>query len=458
MSANETVSNDTSTDVPIVSTNPTTAAGQTSDLREKLNRLGPPRAKSDPIRDGGEPGNGKQMATAQQGPVADSVVSEVPAVGRQGTSQLKTGRIMTVDDEETNILTVEAHLQRVGYRDFVSTTDSRDALEQMRINKPDVLLLDIKMPHVSGIDILRAMSLDSELRHIPSIVLTAASDPEIKQQALELGANDFLAKPVDPHDLVPRVRNALVVKQHMDEMADQNAKLEQLVKRRTEDLFNSRQQLILSLAKAAEHRDDDTGNHVLRVGRYAGIIASQLGWSQQRIQMLEQAAQLHDVGKIGIPDSILFKPGKLDADEWKLMKDHCAFGVEIIEPLRGADQAHYRSHASLGADILHMRNSPMMMLATKIAQTHHERWDGTGYPLGLAGEDIPIEGRITAVADVFDALSSERSYKKAFPREKCFSILKEGRGSHFDPNVLDAFFARAAEIIQVQMDLMDRKS
>lgn len=365
---------------------------------------------------------------------------------------------MIVDDEETNILTVQAFLKKEGYEDFVSTTDSRDAMAEINTNKPDVLLLDIKMPHVGGIDILRSMSTDASLQHIPSIVLTAATDPDIKKQALDLGATDFLTKPVDPHDLIPRVRNALFMKSHLDAMADQNARLEELVKRRTDDLFNSRQQLILSLARAAEHRDDDTGNHVIRVGRYAGIIAAEIGWSDQRVRMIEQAAQLHDVGKIGIPDSILFKPGKLDPDEWKLMRKHCAFGVEIIEPHTGNELRQLRSHARLGAQLLHMRSSPMMMMATRIAQTHHEKWDGSGYPLGLAGEDIPIEGRITAVADVFDALSSARPYKDAFPREKCFSILQEGRGKHFDPRALDAFFARSEEIVQVQLDLMDRKS
>ena len=379
-----------------------------------------------------------------------------PAAPKQVPNGNKNGRIMIVDDEETNVMTVKAYLQRSGYSECISTLDSRKALDLIRSELPDLLLLDINMPHVSGIDILRAISSDSSLKRIPVIVLTAATDPEIKQQALSLGAADFLTKPVDPHDLIPRVRNSLFIKHHMDDMANQNAKLEELIKRRTKDLFDSRQQLILSLARAAEHRDDDTGNHVIRVGRYAGIIAKELGWSEQRVLMIEQAAQLHDVGKIGIPDSILFKPGKLDPDEWKLMREHCAIGSEIIEPLGGRDLEKLRSHSSLGAEILHMRTSPMMMMATRIAQTHHERWDGTGYPLGLAGDDMPIEGRVTAVADVFDALSSSRPYKAAFPREKCFEILEEGRESHFDPAVLDAFFAQSEEIVQVQMNLMDR--
>jgi putative two-component system response regulator len=372
--------------------------------------------------------------------------------------QLQKRRIMIVDDEETNILTVQAFLQQNGYHEFLSTTDSRDAIRLIRKENPDLVLLDINMPHVSGLDIMRSLGAEASTRHLPVIVLTAASDPDVKKKALELGASDFLTKPVDPHYLIPRVRNSLLIKSHMDEIAGENARLDAMVRRRTEDLSQSRQQLILSLAKAAEHRDDDTGNHVLRVGRYAGVIARALNWPEQRVQMLELAAQLHDVGKIGIPDAILFKPGKLDPQEWELMRKHCSFGKDIIEPISEQDLCKLRTHTRLGADMLHVRSSPMMMMAARIAQTHHERWDGTGYPIGLAGEDIPIEGRITAVADVFDALSSERSYKKAFPRQKCFEIIAEGKGSHFDPTVVDAFFSRSAEIVEVQIALMDRKS
>jgi putative two-component system response regulator len=314
------------------------------------------------------------------------------------------------------------------------------------------------MPHINGLEILKRLSSNSTTERLPVIVLTAASDPETKKAALDLGAMDFLTKPVDPHELVPRVRNALLIKLHMDDIAGENAKLESLVRKRTEELTRSRQQLILSLAKAAEHRDDDTGNHVLRVGRYAGIIARQLGWQEARIQMLELAAQLHDVGKIAIPDAILFKPGKLDPQERKLIEKHCAFGKDIIEPIAEQDLQKLRAHTRLGADILHVRSSPMMLMAARIAQTHHERWDGSGYPIGLARTDIPIEARITSVADVFDALSSARPYKPAFPREKCFQIIREGRGTQFDPEVVDAFFARSSDIVQVQIELMDRQS
>ena len=382
----------------------------------------------------------------------------IESVIRDRTKQLRKRRIMIVDDEETNILMVQAFLQQNGYQHFIPVEDPRDALPLIDRQKPDVVLLDLKMPHINGLEILKRLARDSKTERLPVIVLTAASDPETKKAALDAGAMDFLTKPVDPHELIPRVRNALLIKSHLDDIEGENAKLEALVRKRTEDLTRSRQQLILSLAKAAEHRDDDTGNHVLRVGRYAGIIARELGWQEPRVQMLELAAQLHDVGKIAIPDAILFKPGKLDPQERRLIEKHCSFGKDIIEPIGEQDLQKLRAHTRLGADILHVRSSPMMLMAARIAQTHHEKWDGSGYPIGLSKEDIPIEARITAVADVFDALSSERPYKKAFPREKCFQIIIEGRGSHFDPQAVDAFLARSNDIVQVQMDLMDRQS
>ena len=407
-------------------------------------------------------------ATAEELPAVDppQSVSPTPAPTPAPTAarrsslpeELKTAKIMIVDDEEVNVLTVRHHLKQGGFEQFITTTNASEAVELLRREQPGVLLLDIHMPEVSGLDILRIMSLDKDLQTIPVVVLTASSDPSTKSRALYMGAFDFLTKPVDPHDLTPRVRNALVVKAHYDQMANQAAKMEELVNRRTAELFQSRQQLILSLARAAEHRDNETGNHVIRVGRYASIVARELGCSKEQSEMIQQAAQLHDVGKIGVPDAILFKPGKLDPQEFEIIKRHCAVGHDIIEPLSERDFQLLRMHARIGENILHVRSSPMLMMASRIAQTHHECWDGTGYPLGLAGEDIPLEGRITSIADVFDALSSKRPYKDPFPREKCFAILQEARGTKFDPQVVDAFFARSAEIIEVQLELMDRVS
>jgi len=366
--------------------------------------------------------------------------------------------IMIVDDEPLNVMTFRQHLKQEGYTEFITSSNSSEALGLVRNDKPDIVLLDINMPEISGLDILRVMGLDPALQHIPVLVLTAATDPKVRKKALDLGASDFLSKPIDPNELLPRVRNAIILKQHFDLVSGETARLEQQVERRTRQLEATRQQLILSLARAAEHRDNDTGNHVLRVGKFTSIIAEELGYPAKRLSMLEQAAQLHDVGKIGIPDSILFKPGKLDHNEYDLMKKHCALGKQIIEPISEKDWAVLKTHTRRGETLLHVRSSPLLMLAARIAQTHHEKWDGSGYPLGLSGEDIPIEGRIVAVADVYDALSSARPYKKPFSREKSFEILEGGRAQHFDPQVLDAFFAKAEHIVDTQLQLMDEEN
>jgi putative two-component system response regulator len=313
------------------------------------------------------------------------------------------------------------------------------------------------MPEVSGLEILRLARLDATLFSTPFVVLTASCDARIKAEALRLGAADFLAKPVDPSELGPRVRNVLAAKAHRDHLERDNEELERRIREATAELEASRREVIHCLARAAEYRDDDTGQHVIRVGRYAGLIARELGFDEEAIDQLELAAQLHDVGKIGIPDAILLKPGKLDPDEFERMKRHCKFGKNIIHPISESELDRLRTHTEVGAKILAGPSSPILRLASLIAQTHHERYDGSGYPLGLAGEDIPLEGRIVAVADVFDALSSARPYKPPFPRETCFEILREGRGTHFDPTVLDAFFRRQSEIIRVQIECMDRE-
>ncbi len=369
----------------------------------------------------------------------------------------KTAKIMIVDDEPLNVMTFRQHLKLEGYENFVTTSDAREALHLIRQERPDVLLLDIRMPEISGLDILRVIGLDPVLQHTPVLILTAASDPATRKQALDLGASDFLQKPIEPNELIPRVRNAIVIKKHFDMASSEAARLEQQIERRTRQLEATRQQLILCLARAAEHRDNDTGNHVIRVGRYTTIIARQMGYPENRLEMLEQAAQLHDVGKIGIPDAILFKPGKLGMDEYDLMKKHCALGRQIIEPISEKEWNILKTHTRIGESMLHVRSSSLLMLAARIAQTHHERWDGLGYPLGLLKEDIPLEGRIVAVADVFDALSSKRPYKDPFPRQRCFDILREGRGTQFDPAVIDAFFDCADEIVEIQLLLMDEE-
>ncbi len=363
--------------------------------------------------------------------------------------------IMILDDEPYNVMVVRKYLRDVGYSNLLECTDSSDALKIIAQKKPSLLLLDIMMPMVSGLDILRALRMDEHSRRFPVLVLTASTDAATKREALDLGAADFLPKPVDPNDLIPRVRNALTTKIYEERLANYAEKLEQDVCKRTAELAASREEVIHCLARAAEYRDDMTGHHVVRVGRYAGIIARGLGFNAADSQKLELAAQLHDVGKIGIPDAILNSPGKLDAEQFAVVQKHCSFGKNILTPLSEQESRTLRSHAQLGASLLQISSSPILVLAARIAQTHHEWWNGSGYPLGLAGEDIPLVGRITAVADVFDALSTRRPYKAAIPREKCFAIMAEERGTHFDPRVLDAFFARSEEVIQVQIECMD---
>jgi putative two-component system response regulator len=388
---------------------------------------------------------------------SDTVLSP-PTFNDQDTNGSRHSRIMIIDDEAVNIQIVQAYLEEEGFSEFLTTTRSDRAVEMIRAEKPEIVLLDVNMPMVSGLEILETMRLDSELKQIPAIVLTASSDPQVKLKALRLGASDFLAKPIDPSELTLRVQNVLSVKAYQDHLSKYSERLEEQVKVRTAELVLSRQEAIHCLARAAEYRDDDTGHHVIRVGRYAALIARELGFDESSIELLEQAAQLHDIGKIGIPDAILHKPGKLDPQEFEMMRNHCAIGCGIINPLTETETDKLKLHAMDGLRIMQASSSPVLRLAAVIAATHHEKWDGSGYPSKLSGQEIPIEGRIVAVADVFDALSSSRPYKDAFPIDKCLQILEDGRDKHFDPVVLDAFLRCKEQAIEIQSGYKDSKS
>lgn len=363
--------------------------------------------------------------------------------------------IAIIDDEPTNIKVVSRLLQLEGYRNFISTHDSREALDLIRNQATDIVLLDLMMPHVSGLDILRMLRSRTDTWLTPVIILTASTDRETRLEALRRGANDFLNKPIDPSELAPRVGNLLALKGHQDEMKSYSSSLEEAVRRRTAELEASRRDILHCLARAAEYRDDDTGHHVMRVGRYARIIAEGLGMDAEYADRIEQAAQLHDVGKIGVPDDILRKPGRLTEAEFELMRKHSSFGKRVLQRISPEEEVALRHHADIGAKVLAIGRSPVLDMAMRIALTHHEWWNGSGYPLKLQGSDIPIEGRITAVADVFDALSTKRCYKEAFPIDKCFHIMEEERGSHFDPEVLDAFIKMRSAIIEVQLQYAD---
>ncbi len=367
----------------------------------------------------------------------------------------EAAKIMIVDDEALNIRVVQRHLERAGYRNFVTSDDPRPVVDMVVKEMPDVILLDVMMPEVSGLEILRRVREDKRLAYIPTLVCTAFDNVQVKLEALELGATDFLTKPINAAELVVRVRNALVVKAHHDHLKNYARELAEQVRHRTAELAASRRVLIDCLARAAEYRDNETGRHVIRVGRYAEIIARRMGLDPQFVELIEHAAPLHDMGKVGIPDMILLKPGTLSPDEFELMKRHCIYGKRTFEPMSRDEWRMFKSHTFLGEMIMDVRSSPIITMAAKIALTHHERWDGNGYPMGLSGEDIPLAGRITAVADVFDALSSKRPYKPAFPLERCFAIMEEGRGTHFDPKVLDAFLAAREDIVEIRMEYID---
>lgn len=382
-----------------------------------------------------------------------SLPGPLPARGAGMTDDVKASRILMIDDESLNIDVVRSYLLREGYSNVRATAHAIEALPLIGEFRPDLILLDVHMPDVTGLDILKTIRADRETAMIPVVILTASSTSETKLEALECGATDLLSKPVHRGELLARIRNVLSAKAYQDRLCRHSEELEEAVHKRTAELEASRLEVIHCLARAAEFRDDDTGQHIIRVGRYARLIGEELGLPPAHLEILEPAAQLHDVGKIGVPDAILLKPGKLTPEEYEVIQRHCGFGKKIVDCLPAREADLLRRHAELGSRIMDIGHSPVLLMAKRIALTHHERWDGTGYPLGLSGEDIPLEGRITAAADVFDALSSKRTYKPAFPLEKCFQIMEEGRGTQFDPQVLTAFFARREEIVQVQIEL-----
>lgn len=376
---------------------------------------------------------------------------QIQAAATPESVSVTSSKVMIIDDEPSTAIVVKKYLKTAGFERLIVETDSTLAVDKIIEEKPDILLLDIHMPSVSGIDILEQIRQIESTASTPVVFLTSSTDSQLRVKALNLGANDFLNKPVVVSELVARVRNTLLAKAHVDLLAGYSVQLEEQVESRTAELVASRREAIQCLARAAELRDDITGKHVIRVGRYAAIIARELGFPPQQVIDLEHAAQLHDVGKIGIPDAILNKPDGLTKQEYEMMKNHCRTGSRIIS----GEKLDENKSLSQVRKIVDECSSPVMRLAALVAETHHEKWDGSGYPHGLAGDDIPLEGRITAICDVFDAISTKRPYKDAYPLEKCLEIILNGSGNHFDPAVVDAFFARRDEILQAFEELSD---
>lgn len=372
-------------------------------------------------------------------------------------SSVLNSTLMIVDDQVINIKVLKQHLKEAGYEKVVTTNKPTEALNLALERRPDLLMLDIVMPELNGLELLRLVRQDPQLKYVPILMITANSDPETKLKALDFGASDFLSKPVDVSELLPRVRNLLFMKIHQDQLERHSATLEREVRLRTAELTASQQAAIRVLARAAELRDNQTDNHIICVGRYAAIIASKMGFGTDRVTLIEQTAQLHDVGKIGIPDRILGKRSNLSEKEQATVRKHCHLGMWLLREFATTDHQRGPIGSDSGAHgWSESLISPVIRLGAVIAQSHHEKWDGSGYPCGLLGDEIPIEGRIVAVADMFDEMSRRLHFQDAVAIKRCFDTMKVERGQHFDPQVLDAFIARKDEVVRTQIDYADR--
>jgi putative two-component system response regulator len=331
---------------------------------------------------------------------------------------LHPSRILVVDDQETNALLLQAVLARAGYSAVETLTDPTAVVAHCKADPPDLLLLDWHMPGRSGPEILDEIScLTEEPNWMPVLVLTADIAADTKRQALSLGARDFLTKPIDVAEVLLRVRNLLQTRYLRLELERTNDLLSERVAQRTAELEDAKLEMLDRLALAAEYRDDATGQHADRIGRTSELLALELGLEPAEARLIGHAARLHDIGKIGVADELLLKPGKYTADDFKAMQRHSTIGARILSGSR----------------------NELLMLAEQIALTHHERWDGRGYPDGIAGEAIPLPGRIVTVADVFDALAHRRPYKEPWPIDEARQEIIDAAGTKFDPRVTAAF-------------------
>jgi len=329
------------------------------------------------------------------------------------STEILHANILIVDDEIANVKLLERILQINGYQHVHSTTDSNEVERLCNETEFDAFLLDIRMPKIDGFEVMENLKKHFKDDYIPVLVLTAQTDQETHLKALEYGAKDFVTKPFNTAEVLNRIHNLLEVRLMHKKVKQQNLLLEEKVKQRTEELYHTRQQVIQKLGLAAEYRDNETGNHIIRMSKYSYLLALAYGLSEQQANLILNASPMHDIGKIGIPDNVLLKPGKLDASEWEIMQ----------------------SHVTIGGEILSDEDSELMNTAQQIALHHHEKWDGNGYPNGLQGEEISIAGRICAVADVFDALLSKRPYKEPWSVEKAIDLIESEAGKHFDPKV-----------------------
>ena len=345
--------------------------------------------------------------------------------------------ILIIDDQLTSRQILKQLVsnieQNLAVHDFANPVE---ALAWTAKNAADLVLVDYKMPEMNGVEFIRKFRMHPASAHVPVIMVTSIEDRNVRYEALGVGATDFLMKPVDHHECRARCRNLLTQHQQYKIISDRSRWLERRVAEATSEIRMRERETLLRLARAGEYRDEETGNHIIRMAKYSRIIAEEIGLSRDDAEVIEMAAPMHDIGKIGIRDDILLKPGKLTPEEFEIMK----------------------THTIIGHDILKDSPSKFLQMGGVIALGHHEKFDGSGYPYGKKGDEIPIEARIVAVADVFDALVSERPYKNAWSTQAALEYMESHRGRHFDPEALDAFKSQIDAVAKIQGLLPDLKT
>ena len=334
-------------------------------------------------------------------------------------------KILIVDDTPVNIRVLVEALKN-DYKLSIATNGKVALNYAMSDQPPDLILLDIMMPELDGYEVCKRLKAQEQTKDIPIIFITAMSEEHSETQGLELGAVDYIIKPINQKIVKARVRTHLELKKHRDHLSE-------LVREKTAEILESKLDIINRLARAAEYRDNETGMHVIRMSHYTSLLSKAAGLDDDSCEMIFHAAAMHDVGKIGIPDKILLKPARLTDGEF----------------------AHMKSHTIIGARLLEGGNSDLLHMAHDIAMTHHEKWNGKGYPKGISGEDIPIEGRISAICDVFDALTSERPYKKEWPVQDAIDEIVGQKGIHFEPRLVDLFVEKLDDILVVKKRFAD---
>lgn len=342
-------------------------------------------------------------------------------------------KVVIVDDNPVNLKLMESLVRRAGDYTALVFQSSAEGLEWCLNNDPDLLIVDYMMPPPDGLEFIRRFRENPLKTDIPVLMITADHEKETRYAALDTGANDFLTKPIDNAEFRARMRNMLALRRSQKSLADRATWLAEKVAEATEEILDREREMITRLSRAAEFRDPETGAHIQRMANYSRLIAQQLGLSSTEQELILRAAPMHDIGKIAIPDHILLKPGRLDAEELAIMHTHAERGYEMLKDSK----------------------SSLLDTAAIIARTHHEKWDGSGYPRRLAGEDIPLHGRIVAVADVFDALTTERPYKKAWEVERAAQFLEESAGTHFDSQCVHAFLARIDDALMIRASFQD---